>query len=295
VVGVESKLRDLIESEGLSRRASELLSLAKPSITLQPKLPGGVPIDVGRSKFGGLPDLPSTLEWPMWNSQPLTFIAQIRLSEAAAYDTGRTLTQSGFLFFFYDPLQETWGYDSDDRGSSRVLYFDGLESKLARRAMPPFRAEVETVAPDLEFTECAIEFSPGLCLPPLSSFEIKLLKFSGTELENYMELLECVAELNHGDAVRHRLIGYPDEIQGDMKLQCQLASHGVNCGGPSAREIPLADLEVGAKDWQLLLQIDSDDDLGMMWGDLGRIYYWIHKQDLESRRFENVWLVLQCS
>jgi hypothetical protein len=29
----------------------------------------------------------------------------------------------------------------------------------------------------------------------------------------------------------------------------------------------------------LLLQVDSDDDAGMMWGD-GRIYYWIRRENL---------------
>jgi uncharacterized protein YwqG len=45
----------------------------------------------------------------------------------------------------------------------------------------------------------------------------------------------------------------------------------------------------------LLLQIDSEARAGMMWGDLGRIYFMIHKDDLRRRRFENVVLILQCS
>jgi len=31
-----------------------------------------------------------------------------------------------------------------------------------------------------------------------------------------------------------------------------------------------------------------------MWGDLGRIYYWIRDDDLAARRFDRSWLVLQC-
>lgn len=50
----------------------------------------------------------------------------------------------------------------------------------------------------------------------------------------------------------------------------------------------------GAGDWHLLLQIDSDDDTGMMWGHAGRIYYWIREQDLMVRVFDEAWLILQC-
>ena len=44
----------------------------------------------------------------------------------------------------------------------------------------------------------------------------------------------------------------------------------------------------------LLLQLDTDDDAGMTWGDCGMLYFWITKQDLEAGRFENTWMVLQC-
>ena len=54
-------------------------------------------------------------------------------------------------------------------------------------------------------------------------------------------------------------------------------------------------LEKGAADWQLLLQIDSDEEnTGMMWGGGGRLYFWIRKDDLKKRAFANVWMVLEC-
>jgi hypothetical protein len=34
--------------------------------------------------------------------------------------------------------------------------------------------------------------------------------------------------------------------------------------------------------------------LGVMWGDAGKIFFWIHKDDLSNRRFNNSWLFLQC-
>ena len=32
-----------------------------------------------------------------------------------------------------------------------------------------------------------------------------------------------------------------------------------------------------------------------MWGDLGRLYYWIREQDLRRQAFDASWLVLQCT
>lgn len=80
-----------------------------------------------------------------------------------------------------------------------------------------------------------------------------------------------------------------------MELECQLASNGLYVGNSSGYDDPRRPaLEPGAVDWQLLLQIDSDDDVGMMWGDVGMLYFWVRKQDAERADFSNVWMVLQC-
>lgn len=81
-----------------------------------------------------------------------------------------------------------------------------------------------------------------------------------------------------------------------MQLECQLASNGLFVGNSSGYDDPRRPaLEPGAKDWLLLLQIDSDEEnLSTMWGDAGRVYFWIRQQDLQKRDFSNVWLILQC-
>jgi uncharacterized protein YwqG len=42
------------------------------------------------------------------------------------------------------------------------------------------------------------------------------------------------------------------------------------------------------------LQIDSEEAAGMMWGDVGRIYFLIRRDDLRERRFEKSWAGLEC-
>ena len=48
-----------------------------------------------------------------------------------------------------------------------------------------------------------------------------------------------------------------------------------------------------AADWRLLLQLDTDNDAGMMWGDTGVLYFWIREQDARAKDFSKVWVILQ--
>jgi uncharacterized protein YwqG len=50
-----------------------------------------------------------------------------------------------------------------------------------------------------------------------------------------------------------------------------------------------------SRDWRLLLQVDSDDNSGMMWGDLGTLYFWIKDEKLRKKQFLDTWMILQCS
>lgn len=80
-----------------------------------------------------------------------------------------------------------------------------------------------------------------------------------------------------------------------MELDSQLASNGVYVGNPDDYQSNEAQrLASGAKDWKLLLQFDSDDDLGTMWGDSGMIYFWVQEHKAKVNQFDNTWLILQC-
>lgn len=32
----------------------------------------------------------------------------------------------------------------------------------------------------------------------------------------------------------------------------------------------------------------------MIWGDSGRIYFWIKEKDLKAKKFEKAWMISQC-
>jgi uncharacterized protein YwqG len=120
------------------------------------------------------------------------------------------------------------------------------------------------------------------------------IQYDTPAYDSYRGLCENLT--SGGGPTQHRLLGHPQLIQNPMELECQLASNGVYCGGPEGYESEKAKhLQSGAADWRLLLQIDTDEEgPGWMWGDVGRIYFWIKEHDLKNLRFRDAWLILQC-
>jgi uncharacterized protein YwqG len=114
------------------------------------------------------------------------------------------------------------------------------------------------------------------------------------ERQAYFDFLESLQEGETRSI--HRLGGYPDCVQGDPKLCAHLVSQGLCCGDQTGYKTGRKrGLWPGATDWELLLQVDSDDRAEIMWGDVGRIYFLIQREALAQRQFENAWLVFQCS
>jgi uncharacterized protein YwqG len=108
--------------------------------------------------------------------------------------------------------------------------------------------------------------------------------------------LNLYASIPAGNSL-NKLLGHSDNIQGPMEPECQLVTNGLYCGNASAYHDPRAKkLAKHAYDWVLLFQVDSEDDkTGMMWGDVGILYFWIKAEDLKNKQFDNCWFILQCS
>jgi uncharacterized protein YwqG len=246
-------------------------------------------IPLGETKIGGKPDLPSHFGWPVWHNTPLSFIAQINLGKLPEYDFLNILPNGGVMSFFYSAGQETWGFDPKDKGSWQVLHLN--DNHLQRRDYPI------DLPDEGKYESCMVEFQHSITIPALESpyFDFVYRKSNLEEIDQYLTLEEKVNEfLNEGDSI-NRLLGHPDQQQNDMQTECQLVSHDLYCGDRSGYEDPKAYiLKPGAIEWELLLQIASDENAKMMWGDVGSIYFWIQRKDLLNKNFEATWLILQC-
>jgi uncharacterized protein YwqG len=247
----------------------------RPSVQLQPTYRAA---RAGSSKLGGVPDVPRGFEWPRWKKASLVFLGQINLSEVAAVHRNPDMPAKGIIWFFYNKEQETWGFDPKDAGSWRVIYRENTAG-LAKASLPG------DLKPNDVFKESGMNFK---VIDSYPSWESPLLSgMSDAESDLYGE------KTAENEGTIHKLFGFPDQIQGEMQLDCQLASNGVSVGSPEGyQSSKVKQLAAGASDWQLLLQIDSDDRMGMMWGDAGRVYFWYKKA--KPVDFDKVWMVLQC-
>lgn len=284
----EDAVRAIRESS-LADMADKLEEFLLPSIRLPTRRVDLRELPVGASRMGGVPDWPAATAWPHVNGTPLAFIAQIRVADLRHLAETAELPLRGWLYFFYEVGQQVWGFDPKDRGHWRVLNLDCPLDDLDR-------IEPRPLPDDQQFQVCALSFELEYNLPSAEIICGTLeMEFTEEQDRAYDELLE---QLN-GDTAegrRHRMFGFPDAIQGDMRLDCQLVSNGLYCGNETGYNDPrAAELEDGQYDWLLLLQVDTDEEgPGWMWGDCGRLYFWIREQDLDAGAFDQTWMVLQC-
>ena len=137
----------------------------------------------------------------------------------------------------------------------RVLYTDP-DTPLVRARAP---AELET---DERFAPAPLTFIAELSALACQSGQLDHLGLSREQRDAYCDAVEP----DEGLPI-HRMLGHPDAVQDDPRAN---------------------------RNTCLLLQIDSDEDIGMMWGDVGRLYYLIEHADLAARRFERCRLTFQC-
>jgi uncharacterized protein YwqG len=255
----------------------DVLALAAP--LKRPAVLVRTSVDDTRSHFGGTPMLPAGTSWPSRDGAPLTFLACLDLASLHAALPVPWLPASGRLLFFYDAEKQPWGFDPKDRGSFAVVLASGDAATPAASPVTPL-------------TRRNISFGVIGTYPSWERPEVEALRLTDAEAEILIDARLAA----YGESPHHQVWGFPDPIQGDeMELECQLVSHGLYCGDSSgylSREA--APLKEGAKDWRLLLQIDTDEDLGVMWGDGGILYFWIREEDARAGRFDQAWAVLQC-
>lgn len=261
IVQRTEEIRKQMERAGLSRIAPTVLKLLRPSIRLVVGEPSAQPV----TRLGGGPNMPAGIAWPTRKSgDPHSFLAQIDLARLGVCD-GLALPDTGSLFFFCDAEYLPESSDSRDvKDGIKVVYSPTSLSDNGVRT-PPRGLNTEYV-----FKGFSFQPTLDMTAPAHGVWEIECLHLDDAESDAYGELF---AQVCAGDGSVHRIGGYPNLVQ-----YRQL-------------EFPA---DAGEANWQLLLQLDSEEDAGMMWGDVGRLYFVIREQDLKSLSFERAWIDWQC-
>lgn len=284
--GIEQKTIEDWEKKfsesGLAHHWDFFKPLLREEILITTESVSEAALKLGQSKIGGQPDLPEKVDWfKDENGKSLSFIAQINFSETKLFDKTGTLPTNGIIYFFYSAEQQAWGFDPKDKDKFKVSYFNG-DLKILKRA--EFPADLDRHA---RYKSCKLTYSNSVSLPNWEQ-EYVAGRLNDNEKDIYLDLPIPEGEMN-------KLLGHSDNIQGPMEQECQLVTNGLFCGDPSGYSDPRAKtLQKDSDKWRLLFQIDSIEIAGMMWGDVGRLYFWIKEDDLKNKAFDKTWFALQC-
>ncbi len=278
--------RDIIETKSLN------------SIRVNLDFHSSNKIKKGSSKIGGKPDLPSEFDWFYYQgaslftdevaNRPLEFIAQFNLNELSKYDIDKRLPNKGMLYFFYEGESGTWGFDPKDKGAAKVFYYDGCIEDLTQENYPKGLGS-ERLNPQI-----ALTFSSELSAPMVEE------AIRENPFEFYEEYDKIIEEKRIRTDLEQsfKLLGYSDNIQGDITRDCQLCSNGVYTGDSREQNQDLINELLKDKDqWKLLFQMDSIEEEGVQFyfGSFGRLYFYIREKDLENQNFNNTWFAVQCT
>ncbi|WP_335995726.1 YwqG family protein [Fusobacterium polymorphum] len=276
----------------LKKFVSEILdSLKKNEITISTEFNNNSEI-VNKSKIGGKPYLPKDFIWPYYQGLPLSFLAQINLEEVKSLDKDNLLPSTGMLYFFYELETEEWGYKPQSKGCAKVFYYEDI-SNFSLIDFP------ENMEDDYKIPEFKVNFKSNISLPSYEDFYL-FLKEHDTFKEqdiSFSDFIPLYDELFIPDNNYTKLLGYPEVIQNPMEEECEAVTRGFDMGGvESYPKKYQKEIRSTSKDWILLFQMDTveTNDYELMFGDSGHIYFWIKKEDLANKNFENIWLILQC-
>ncbi|MGX7757207.1 YwqG family protein [Streptomyces angustmyceticus] len=262
---------------GIAERWTGLL---RPGLRLE-KATAADPV---AGRLGGLPELPETEEWPVWEGQgPLAFVASLDCAALPSAALDIVLPTEGTLAFFYfdGQVDDGWALVTPDEPDSwagaRVLYVPAgvpVTERAAPEGIRPY--------PEVPLTSCLQTTAPHGRHPVVRHAFAPMPEDHPVHGDAFGEAL-----WDHSAGTEHRIGGHADPVQGDVETEVARGA----LGSP-----PWDDPRIGeeALRWVLLAQFDSDDDADMMWGDCGALYWLIRPEDLAARRFDRAMFTWQC-
>lgn len=230
-------------------------------------------LSINQSKFGDFPILPIGFKYPQDTSgKPMTLLAQINFSEMPALEG---YPRSGYLQFYISAFDDVYGLDFDNpqnQENFRVLFFE--------------EDDVTNYQTDFSFLN-ELEDSENLSPIPKSY----ALKFSVKKEFIGMGDFRCENGPISPESLEANHPTYADDLKEYLFDHCSATGHKFGGYAYFTQQDPRIDQEQ-FKDYLLLLQIDSDDDI--MWGDCGVANFFIHPDDLQRKDFSKVMYNWDC-
>ncbi|WP_322938189.1 YwqG family protein [Nocardioides bizhenqiangii] len=269
---------DLAREHLPEEAAQAFLALLRPALRLE----HAGESDPVIAQLGGLPTLPVN-SWPVWVGHgPLSHVLSFDCEPVSQLLPELGLPATGRLaFFYFDGTYDNYASTvfAGDPSSSpgfRVLHLHPEESSpaaITNAATPPppglrpfnpiALTAVRTVTwPSRETpTAEAVWTRAGLNGPR-----------GGVSAAPVEALYAALWELPGGGYDTHQIGGHACPQQGPVELEVEQLRRGI-AGEPFVWADP--DVQSTASEWQLLLQVATDDEVDpdLMWGDVGQLYY----------------------
>lgn len=261
--------------------AATWVTLLRPGFHLHAAQPG----ESVAAYLGGAPLLPEQVEWPVWEGHgPLRFVGAVDCGEVPSAELDIPLPASGqLLFFYFDGLGDDTVAATDPDSvlhGTRVIYVPA-DAEIAERDAP----EGVTPYPRLLLGGEVIATAPGNESPALiAAFgdpddPVEYCDYPTLDPDG-KEFWAALAAYQRDYQPHHRIGGHPKAVQGPVESEAaQVLQPGEQEADATARKQLASQLV-------LLAQIDGDARSGMQWGDSGRLYWLISRDDLAAGRFE---------
>lgn len=239
----------------------QLLATRLPFIRIKPQPARATTLR--ESKVGGQPYLPKGTPWPLApDGRPLFFLAQLNFADMPKL---APFPEQGILqFYLFD--DDLYGMDFDDGENPdtfRVLYFPEplMPESALNQSLPP--AEDYDLLPHHPEESYPLAFSRAEEIAPATDYRF-WNNFGAGFFQQFGEQ-EWTIQDEYNRAVHsqgHKIGGYAYFTQDD----------------PRRPEDPML----------LLFQLDSDEQMDLMWGDMGVGHFFIREKDLAARDFSRV-------
>lgn len=247
--------------------ADQLMQSHRTFIRLKPDFES--PVTPWESAVGGLPYWLKGLPFPQdATNNFLLLLAQINFEEVPCLSP---FPQKGLLQFFInnDDLFGRNDQDPTDQSNFRIVYHSEPSTDLEELVSDfSFLAE-ENTGPFETRKGYGVEFMMEQELMPYENHRFESVFGSEFFKQFGNDQWSIIHEYSkHHSGSGHKIGGYPFFTQNDPRLP----------------ESPL----------QLLLQIDTDADIGLMWGDMGVANFFIDPEDLRKLDFSSVYFHWDC-
>ena len=232
------------------------------------------------SKFGGIPYWDFSKEFPTDSKgEKLNLLAQINFDKENFNDD--RLPQKGILQFYISSNDDIYGMNFDEQDNQtdwRVIYHENVNYEITEEVIknngvksfkevsPDYYAPFnETYKINFKITDEVINCNDE----NFNSVVVRILKdkfnvvIEENKVDDYLEQID-EKYYERFETWGHKLLGYPAFTQSDPRCYNNQYS----------------------KYDTLLLQIDTDDDI--MWGDSGVANFFINKEDMKNKKFDNI-------